>query len=247
MYGGNVMFKVAICDDCPKFLSHLEQAIIQWEEKPHDLRVEGFTNGDALIASHMASPFDVIFLDMIMPLLNGIEAAQEIRAFDQNVKIIFLTSSAEYAVESYKVKAWNYLLKPVESQILHQHLNALLKEQNESARSILVKCKSIVHRVELSRIECLEAQNKHTLFALSDGTTIESIELMGHYEDKLTLSDGFFKCHRSYIVNLNLIDSYTNSEIRTHSGWRIPVSRRCHKEFEESYFTLLFQDAGETT
>ncbi len=239
------MVKIAVCDDCLEFVNRIEQIIMQWEEKPSELKIMCFTNGDALIDTHMTAPFDIIFLDMVMPLLNGMETAQEIRDFDKDVKIVFLTSSSEFAVESYKVRAWNYLLKPVEPKVLYQCLNDLMEEQSHSARSILIRGKSIVHRMELFRIECLEAQKKHTLFMLSDGTTIESIESMGVYERDLDLSEGFFKCHRSYLVNLNQIDNYTHTEIKTHSGWRIPISRRCYKEFEDAYFSFLFQEVGE--
>ena len=73
-------------------------------------------------------PFDIILLDVVMPLLNGIEAANELREKDKNVKIVFLTSSPEFAVASYTVKASNYLLKPVEPAKLFACLDELIIE-----------------------------------------------------------------------------------------------------------------------
>ncbi len=234
------MLKIAICDDCPDFLSQAETKINQWQNKPQGLVIGCFSDGDALIAAHTASPFDIILLDAVMPLINGIETAREIRKLDNRVKIIFLTSSPEFAVESYTVKANNYLLKPIDANALYRSLDDLMAELRQASRSIMIRSVYAVHRVELASIEYIEAQNKRVLFALTGGKTIEAIDPLYTYESKLLLSDGFFKCHRSYIVNIHQIDTYTQREIKTRSGWCIPISRGYHKDFEEAYFSTLF-------
>ena len=180
-----------------------------------------------------------------MPLLNGIDTAKELRQQDKSTKIVFLTSSPEYAVDSYTVKASNYLLKPVSSEALYRCLDELYGEFRQNTRSINVRSSSSVHRVELNSIEYIEAQNKHIVFALSDGTTIESIQPLYSFEDKLLLSDGFYKCHRSYIVNLYQVNTYTAKEIRMRSGNCIPISRTYHKDFEQTYFSAIFNKAGD--
>ena len=93
----------------------------------------------------------------------------------------------------------------------------------------------------------MEAQNKHTLFILRNKPFLESIDSLYHHEDKLTLTEGFYKCHRSYIVNINYIDTYTTKEIRMRSGYRIPISRNCQADFENAYFSYTFKKAGEQT
>lgn len=171
------MLRIAICDDMSEFLLSTKIQLEQWKDKPEELIIELFNNGDSLIEAHIANPYDIIFLDVLMPLLNGIETASEIRKHDRSVKIVFLTSTSAFAVDSYTVHADNYLLKPVA-------------------------------------------------------------------QDKLLLEDGFFKCHRSYIVNIYRIVTYMQKEIRMQSGFRIPVSRSCHAEFESAYFDLLFRKNG---
>ena len=239
------MLRVAVCDDQQAFLTEIDALLQQWPNRPQALIVSYFTDGDALITSHRSLPFDIILLDVVMPLINGIETAGEIRTFDKSVKLVFLTSSPEFAVESYTVKANNYLLKPVNSLSLYRCLDELVDEIWRKARIITVKCSDATHRLCLDQIEYIEAQNKHTLFALSNGESLEAIGLMNTYECKLRLEDGFFKCHRSYIVNMHQIDSYTSKEIKTRSGWRIPISRGSQKEFEDSYFTAIFEKAGD--
>lgn len=238
------MLRIAICDDMPEFIQSIEKLLEDWEEKPTDILPEVFTDGDSLVESHTSNPFDIILLDVVMPLLNGIEVASEIRKFDKTVKIIFLTSSSEYAVESYSVNANNYLLKPIDKNKLYSCLHVLYTEIVEHAKYITVKSVTAMHRIALRNIEHLEAQGKKVLFVLCDGTTVESTNPFYFYENKLLHEDGFLKCHRSYIVNVYKITTYTQKEIRMQSGYRIPISRSYHKEFEHAYFELLFRKEG---
>ena len=236
------MLRLAICDDASEFLISTKEYLEKWNAKPEALAIEVFTNGDSLIESHIANPFDIILLDVIMPLLNGIETAAEIRKHDKSVKIVFLTSSSEYAVDSYTVHASNYLLKPVEPDKLFHCIREIYTDLLDKTRCITVTSVSAVHRIELRNIEYLEAHGKKVLFVLSNGSTIESNQPFYFYQDKLLLADGFFKCHRSYIVNIYKTTTYTQKEIRMQSGARIPISRGCHAEFDAAYFDLLFKE-----
>ena len=158
---------------------------------------------------------------------------------------MFLTSSPEYALESYAVKASNYLLKPLRPEPLYRCLDELTEELQQTARCITVKSANAIHRVEAGRIEYIEAQNKHALIALSDGRQLLSTEPLYTFEERLPMGEGFFKCHRSYIVSIHQIDTYTSKEITMRCGCRIPISRTCRKEFESAFFSVLFQKAGE--
>lgn len=237
------MLRVAICDDMAEFLQSARALVAQWENGPDDLQVELFEDGDALINAHNAKPFDIILLDVVMPLLNGIDTAAEIRKKDKAVKIVFLTASPEFAVASYTVKADNYLLKPVSREQLNRCFDELYSDILDAARSITVRDQSAVYRVELRNIEYLEAQRKQVRLSLSDGNTINASEPFYTYEEKLLREEGFFKCHRSYIVNLRRISTYTQKEITMRSGVRIPISRSYHKAFEAAYFELVFGKA----
>lgn len=237
--------RVAICDDSQDFLLQSKNTLQQWPDQPVNMTVETFDDSYALIQAHNSSPFDIILLDIVMPLVNGMEAAREIRQSDKTVKIVFLTSSPDFAIDSYEVKASNYLLKPLDSQKLFHCLDDIVEELQRNARSITVRCLSSTHRIELQNIEYIEAQNKHTLFVFADGSTIDAIHLMYTYENQLSLEDGFFKCHRSYVVNLHHVASYSNKEIQTRSGHRIPISRNYQQDFKNAYFSVIFGKAGD--
>ena len=236
------MLRIAICDDMPEFLEQTRALAACWPGQPDQMSVSLFSDGDALVEAHNAAPFDIIFLDVVMPLVGGIATAAEIRRQDASVKIVFVTFSREFAYESYAVKADNYLLKPVDRDTFHRCLdecyNSILKDE----KFLTLRCTTGVHRVKLSSIEFIEAQGKLVLFNLSDGSVIEAVEPLYIYENKLLLNDGCFNCHRSYLVNLYKISSYTQNEVTMRSGCRIPISRSLHKQFKEAYFALLFGD-----
>lgn len=234
------MLRIAICDDMPEFLLQIRYTIEQWKDKPDNLYIETFVDADSLITSHHSKPFDIILLDIIMPLLNGLDAAKEIRQSDKSVKIVFLTHSSEYAVDSYTVKAYNYLLKPLNTTPLFQCLTELSEEISSQAKYLTIRSITAVHRIMLRDIEVIEAHQKHTLLSLSNGSVIEAIEPLYFFEEKLLSDIEFYKCHRSYIVNLYRIKTYTQNELLMRCGYRIPISRSAHKNFENTYFSLLF-------
>jgi DNA-binding LytR/AlgR family response regulator len=219
--------------------------ISQRDEELRNPTVKIFEDGDALISAHTRNPFDIILLDVVMPLQNGIEVAKELRESDKNVKIVFLTSSPEYAVDSYTVKASNYLLKPLNSAKLFSCLHELISEIESTSKCLTVKGLDATHRIPLSRIEYVESQSKHNILYTRDNNTVKSTDPLYAYERVLTAEDGFFKCHRSYIVNIHHIDSYSHSEIVMRSGCRIPISRSHRKAFESVYFSVVFEKAGD--
>lgn len=235
--------RIALCDDQRSQLEYLRSMILAWKDE--GTSVCCYDNGDDLIRAHAATPFDIIFLDVLMPLFSGMETAKELRQSDRAVKLVFLTTSADYAVEAFSVKASNYLLKPLDPDALYRCLDELHQELHASARKICVHGIHAIHQIPVEDIEYIESQNKRILFVLSGGKTILSGDPLYTYEKKLTLEDGFFKCSRSFIVNIHQIETFMAKEIRTRSGARIPISRSCHREFEDAYFSVLFGKAGD--
>lgn len=117
------MLRIGVCDDDKEFRQRLMQMIRIWSDHsgiPTELYP--FDNGDELISKNAAFRMDIILLDIVMPLLNGMDTARELRAQDTAVKIIFLTSSPEFALESYEVRAQDYLLKPITYERLRRAL-----------------------------------------------------------------------------------------------------------------------------
>lgn len=238
------MMKIAICDDSQIFLGCAEKLVQKWsDERRIPVKIYSFHNGDDLIAANTAERLDIIFLDIIMPLLNGMDTARELRQHDRSVKIIFLTSSPEFALESYEVKAQGYVLKPIAYNKLKEILDECIQTLAEEPKNMIIKTASGYQKLYFHEIEYAEAQNKKVIFHLRSGNIIESVEPFHSFEDRFSLKDGFFKCHRSYLVYLQNVDHFTTTEITTKSGRNIPVSRSYAKAFKEAYFAQMFQDS----
>lgn len=236
------MLKIALCDDVQEDLELINQAIHLWS-KHKDVQVNIFVyhNGDELLNHYRHDDVDIIFLDIVMPLFNGMEVAYEIRTNDQATKIIFLTSSLEYAIESYDVKASGYLVKPVNVKKLFTLLDDCYKELYKEDEYMIIKDLHGYQKVYLHEIEYLEAQNKKVLFHLNNGDIIETQESLSQYVEKLGENQGFFKCHRSYLIGMNNVDYFNNTEIYTKQKKRIPIARGFGKSFKEAYFNFMFK------
>ena len=237
------MIRIAVCDDSPEFLQQAVNMVERWsEESGVPAEIYRFDNGDALLAKNAVTHMDIIFLDIIMPLQSGIDTAKELRQSDKAVKIIFLTSSPEFALDSYEVKAQDYLLKPVTYEKVKETLAECSHTFEGKPKNIVLKAACGYQKLYFHDMEYAEAQNKRVVFYLRTGKTVESAESLHYLEDRLCLNDGFFKCHRSYLVYLPNVDHFSMTEIITKSGRSIPIARGYGKAFKEAYFAFVFRD-----
>lgn len=234
--------KIGICDDERCFVEGVRNLVEEWAAK-HNIFVSvyEFTNGDDLILEHQKVCMDLIILDVIMPLLNGIDTAKELRIKDQKVPIIFLTSSREYAVDSYDVHAFYYLMKPVKKEMFFKVMDEFLLHFEEKKETFFAKMTGGSCNITLDDTVCLEAQNKEVIVYLANGTELKIKELFSDCAEVFTIEKGFFKCHRSYIVNMKYIEQFTKTQLTTKSGIKIPVSRNNYPAFKETYFSYMFQ------
>lgn len=234
---------IAVCDDDRRFLKQAETAVREWaQEQRIPIGIRTFENGDALLSSLSSEQFDLLLLDIMMPLFNGMELAHTIRSTDHAVKIVFLTSSPEFAVESYEVKASGYLLKPLQTEKLHRLLDELARDSEEEPPHMIIRTTQGYHKLYLHEIECLEAQNKKVRFHLTGGNSQEALGTFSNYAESLEAENSFFKCHRSYLVSLSQVDYFNSSEIRMQSGLPVPIARSYSKDFKDAYFAYMFQE-----
>ena len=237
------MIRIAVCDDSPEFLQQAVNMVERWsEESGVPAEIYRFDNGDALLAKNAVTQRDMICLDIIMRLQSGRDTAKELRQSDKAVKIIFLTSSPEFALDSYEVKAQEYLLKPVTYEKVKETLAECSHTFEEEPKNIVLKTAFGYQKLYFHDMEYAEVQNKRVVFYLRTGQTVESAESLHSLEDRLCLNDGFFKCHRSYLVYLPNVDHFSMTEIITKSGRSIPIARGYGKAFKESYFAFVFRD-----
>jgi len=241
--GDFLMLKIALCDDETTYLHTTEKLLREWSREAEiPMELDCFTHGDALLVKHRSSRYDVIFLDIVMPLLSGMDAAKELRNLDKSVNIIFLTSSPEFALSSYSVRALDYLIKPLTYEKLKEVLEECIALLHKEPESLTLKTAGGYRKIYHHDIEYLEAQNKRVLFYLAHGESLEVLQPLHTFETELPDSKGFFKCHRSYLVNLKNIRHFSNVELTTKTGRQIPIARGYGKPFQDAYFAMMFQD-----
>jgi len=239
------MLKIAICDDELNELTQISDILCNYKtEKKAQFKCDVFSTAINLLDAMKRQAYDVVLLDVLMRGMNGIATAHEIRLFDPEVKIIFLTSSPEFAVESYAVNAHYYLLKPCTADKLFPLLDKIILEKERKDETLNIMQPSGLIRIPLGNIEFLEVYGKRLMFHLYDGNIKEIRGSISEYEDKLLYKDNFKKIHRSFIVNMEYIQTLNSRDLITYSRNTLPISRLLYNEVKEAYIRFLFKEKG---
>lgn len=218
------MYNIGICDDEQDFARELEEMIRQYaRESGTEIRTTLFLNGRELIEGNRLT-LDLIFLDIQMDVMNGLEAAKRIRARDGKVGIIFLTSLTRYALAGYEYQAANYIIKPITYARLKRELDRWLESyRREDKKYILVNNEDGCHRVDLSTLHYLETYNRNVKLHTDSGDII-SYKKMKELEAELKEAH-FIRCHSGYLVNLFYVKRVGKLEITLTDGEVIPISQ----------------------
>ncbi|MFZ7133432.1 MAG: LytR/AlgR family response regulator transcription factor [Eubacteriales bacterium] len=238
--------RIAICDDNKQellLITGLVNEFLDYDFAENKIEIKSFTSSIELLSRlENDKNFDVFILDIIMPILNGIQLAAEIRSKDQVAKIIFLTSSSEFAVDSYSVDAFNYLIKPIQKDKLFTILEkACLDISSDLHQYIVVKTQNSLSKVFFHELLYVEIIRRTIYLYLKSGIVLESTSTISQVEAILLKDIRFIKPHRSYIVNLDHIKNLSRDGITTTSDLLIPVSRNAFKEVKQTYINYSFQ------
>lgn len=239
--------RIAVCDDDEKELHRLTQMLTRYqEERGESMDCRMYGNGTDFLCETRGGAYDLVLLDVLMPGISGIQAAQELRQRDQNVKIILLSAAPEFAVDSYRVGAFHYLLKPVDSDLLFQLLDRVSRElSTQDQQGFLLRNREGVVRIDFTRLEYVEVINKTVFCHLTDGVVHEMNGALADFEEAFLNRPDFVKTHRSYLVNLNCVQAMDANYVVTKNGHRIPIARLRHKQVQDRYMRFLHQ-AGMT-
>jgi len=228
------MLQIAICDDNIEELSNMVQLLNLYRSSKHlNCEYAVFPNGfDLVSVLGKGKRFDIYCLDVIMPGFSGIDVAKEIRAFDKTAPILFFTSSPDFALESYSVKAINYVLKPISKEkffyTLDQVLEQLKMEENDDA--IIVKSSEGIQRILISNLVSVEVTGRKVLYHLLSGKVIECSDPFFTVCENLLKFERFIKTHRSYIVNMQYVDTIEDCRITLQNLASVPIAQGKAKE-----------------
>lgn len=236
--------KIAICDDDKRELSHLASLLeLYSKERKQALSVHSFCSSFELAASAQTEHYDLYLLDILMPGLTGMQLAKEIRSFDKAADIVFLTSSPEFAVESYRVKASNYLMKPIVAKDFFQMLDEILETRlQEEGKVLILKSNLGMHKVALKQLMYLEAQGRKVLYYLAGGEQIVCTDRFASVCEQLLQHPEFLLIHRSFLVNMNYIQMIGASDLKLRNGILLPLARRRVPEIKNHYLAYQMEE-----
>ena len=200
------MLKIALCDDDPNHLHHIISLFRHYlASRPNfDGQIAAFSSGTALLEQvRVQNGFDLYLLDVLMPGLNGIQTGHKLRELDCNGEIIYLSTSKDYAADSYDVHAFFYLLKPVSEEKLFLVLDAAAEKLDRQQDAILVDTKQGFQRLLLARIRYVERAGRALRYYCTDGI-VESKGIRSTFRDAtapLLADPRFCLCGASFVLN----------------------------------------------
>jgi len=233
-----VMFRIVLCDDSPADLMVLRGHLEQLKEK-RPVDIISYTDGLDLLKDYKQKGFcDILVLDMRMETMGGIEVAKHIRQLDDEVPILIVTATVDYAVEGYKVGAFRYIVKPVESGDFLSAVEELLDRQQKKQASIF-SFPSINGTTKL--------MTDHIYYLESDLRTIRVVAKEGTFTFTGTISsleeqlrpDGFIRIHKSFLVNVSHIYNIFKDSVTMDNKEVLPMSKHKRREVNQEFLSYM--------
>ncbi len=223
------MIRIAICDD-EKHMSDYIRAMASdfFRKKNREIQFRTFLSGDELL--NYNGQIDILFLDIQMNGMDGLETARKLRAGKFRGFLIFITVLKEMVFQSFEVQAYDYLVKPVDEKQFEKTMNRLyVSMQNAGEDSLLVQKGYEGCIIPKDEIVFCEVIDRKIYLNLASGEVVDYYERIENLETKL--GSHFFRCHRSYLINLKHLKGYKNGTAYMDNGKEVPVSRLRSKEF----------------
>lgn len=236
------MLSIAVCDDELLFCTQLCKKIeCTLEKLGNSCVVRQFQSGRELLEA--VEQFDLIFLDVLMEDLNGMETAKMIRERACDKPLIFISSSRDYVWDSYEVEAFWYLVKPVSEEKLARVLQrAVAKLKSEPQEYLIIQKERSPRKIFLKNIFYFDIRGRIIEIHGREGV-LPYYGRIGELERQLC-KKGFFRCHKSILVNLGLIDRHNRQELILENGERLPIARRRYENFCQALLEDMKERGG---
>ena len=227
--------KIALCDDEKSYHGKILELIGQYREtKPGStLLLSSFYSGKDLL-NHVDEygGFDLYILDCIMPGMDGIELGAALRRRDDHGMLIYLTTSPDFALDSYRVDAFDYLLKPVDKELFFRILDKAFNDFSRARKEMFsVKTPDSIRILPIADIRYAERTGKQICYYMADDTIITSISFNGSFKDAvgdLLSYKGMLLVGASFVVNLAHVTQITKTEMLLTGKLHVPIPRRAH-------------------
>lgn len=242
---------IAICDDEARDLQNVKAAAENYVHlrKDRQIRIDFFSHPEDLIeACEKNGGYHIYILDVVMPDMTGIRLGQTLRNMGCDGKIIYLTSSEEYSLDAFKVKAFDYLIKPVREEPFFKTLDeAIAQIAEKQDKYILIKSKARSIKLTYQSIVYAELTRRAVCYYLADGRCIQGVTLRTTFPEAMAelLADRrFVLCGQSMLVNLDHITEIENDAVVFGKTYRPPMGEKNCRKLRSIWSEYLFAQEG---
>lgn len=236
------MLQIALCDDETACHDMTKKLLAEYAQRSSSVSytLSCFSSAGELL-NHIDTngTFDIYILDIIMPDMNGIRLGAALREKNDDGLIIYLTSSPDFALESYSTDALHYLLKPIDSEPFFQCMDKAMSRLNRSlTETISIKTRGSTRIVPIRDILYAERVNRHIRYYLNDNTVIDSVTFNDTFQNAVSLLisyPDFLIVGSSFAVNLYYVTEVTKSDLRLSGNYLVPIPRRAYEAVKSTW------------
>lgn len=233
-----LMINIAICDEMENSRKYLEDLVREYfVTLSYDINIINFTSGEQLINHYLygKSIIDIIFFDINQGQDNGIEIAKRIREVDTLVKVVFTSTSGEYALASFCIFPFNYLTKPINKELLFKVLShAVCLIDKEKQKSIVIKFENEIHTIFFKDIKYIESYSKKINIYTQKGILSFNSKL-DEVERKIN-DKRFLRCHKSFLVNMDYVSKVEEYSFVLFDNSKVPIKQRELSNIKKYYY-----------
>ncbi|MHC1723294.1 MAG: LytR/AlgR family response regulator transcription factor [Aminipila sp.] len=236
------MISIAVCDDntieCLSISNKIHDFLLQTGVEHTILE---FFDGAELLESN--NSFDIVFLDIKMKKMNGLKTAELLRKKIKHFILVFVTSYQEYVYQAFDVEAFNYILKPINNNKLAKTLErAIAKNANQRDNFIIINKNREIIKINLADVIYFEIQGR-VINVHYNNIIVQYYERLNTLEQKL-YGQHFFRCHKSYLINLQYVEKFNKTEISMDNGDTVLLSKRRYDEFSKKFLSYMKKEGG---
>lgn len=226
--------KIGICDDDSFFIREIEDRLSSFYTEEDAFDISRFSSAEKLLEYYKSSEsLDIIFIDIEMKGINGIEAAEKIREISPETIIIFVSGYSDYIFEAFRIEALHFLVKPINDEEFTEVFTRAMKKYTSVNASIILKWESTRNKISINKISYVEGYRRH----LTVHTANADFEAVGKISEiyEVLKPHGFVRVHQGFAVNMNYIKSFNMNEVELTDGSRLPISVRKKQEALRAY------------
>lgn len=241
------ILNIAVCEDNDHDAKLIISLIKQYFYSNHvPCEITRFRNGGLLKSKYVPGFFSVVFMDIYMSgeYPDGIDASSHIHKTDPDCKIVFTTSSRDFAIESYKLRAVHYLVKPISLYDIQETMDRCRSIILKEMQFLSVMSNRTESKVFLKDIIYIEYYNRKTIIHIQNGT-IETYKPLSEIEKEIK-DPAFLRCHKGYIVNMDKISKIQNNDFLMKNGDLINIRTNKSKEIKDAYIKYFFEKTMES-